>query len=563
MPSVVHLELVGKEKIGVKFDYNASLVAAIKRLQHRAWNPANKRWDVHVAHLDDIIGIFGIDRAGVPAEILSAYENKYSGPRKLHVRLGILHGKLEGIGAPIGAIDEETSFYLPGYKFSDKFKQGRWDGKRHLFERKSQRFPAGLWPRIQAVLDKHRIDYELHAEKVKSGSKLKFGDALAELRDYQKKTVTEAAKRGRGIIQIATGGGKTVVAAHLIRRLARPTFFFVHTRELLYQARGVFERELGVEIGQLGDGVIELRDVTVATLQTSARAFGFTVPRESDESDERGEERQTAIEARADEIKNAIENAGVVIFDECHHVPADTAYRLAFRTKAAAFRYGLSATPWRDDRHDLLLEAALGEPVCSITSTDLIQRQFLVRPHITMESAPPPRFVGRRPPYAEIYRAAIVENLARNRVIAARASEMAAQGLSVLILVAQVEHGRLLQNLLPEARFAYGSLETELRRQYIAELEQKLRPVLIATTLADEGLDVPTLGAVILAGGGKSATKAYQRIGRALRPAPGKEKALVIDFFDRVPYLDEHSMARLDLYRHEPAFEIETQGFGK
>ena len=41
--------------------------------------------------------------------------------------------------------------------------------------------------------------------------------------------------------------------------------------------------------------------------------------------------------------------------------------------------------------------------------------------------------------------------------------------------------------LLPEAQFAYGELDVDVRREYLADLERKLRPVLIATTLADEG----------------------------------------------------------------------------
>ena len=84
---------------------------------------------------------------------------------------------------------------------------------------------------------------------------------------------------------------------------------------------------------------------------------------------------------------------------------------------------------------------------------------------------------------------------------------------------------------------------------------------LIATTLADEGLDIPSLDCLILAGGGKSATRAYQRIGRALRPAPDKEEAAILDFFDRAPYLQEHSLERLRLYRHEPAFDVRTRGW--
>lgn len=107
----------------------------------------------------------------------------------------------------------------------------------------------------------------------------------------------------------------------------------------------------------------------------------------------------------------------------------------------------------------------------------------------------------------------------------------------------------------------HGQIETAVRREWLDDLERKLRPVLVATTLADEGLDLPSLDGLILAGGGKSPTRAYQRIGRALRPAPGKAGAEVLDFFDPAPYLEDHSLARLALYRHEPAFDVETRGF--
>ena len=97
--------------------------------------------------------------------------------------------------------------------------------------------------------------------------------------------------------------------------------------------------------------------------------------------------------------------------------------------------------------------------------------------------------------------------------------------------------------------------------------ESSVRSVLVfpgdpsMARLADEGLDIPSLRAVVLASGGKSETRALQRVGRALRTAPGKTEAIVVDFFDNAPYLKEHSMARLELFRNEPTFRVETVGF--
>jgi superfamily II DNA or RNA helicase len=59
-----------------------------------------------------------------------------------------------------------------------------------------------------------------------------------------------------------------------------------------------------------------------------------------------------------------------------------------------------------------------------------------------------------------------------------------------------------------------------------------------------------------LAGAGKSMVKIPQRIGRVLRTYPGKENAVVIDFYDNCTYLLGHSQKRLKIYKKEPEFTI-------
>ncbi|MBI1784408.1 DEAD/DEAH box helicase [Candidatus Sumerlaeota bacterium] len=567
--SNVFIEPLKKDRIGLTFDYNADLVSKLRLLANRKWNPGQKRWEVHLAHLNEIRNIFGLSESDFPPEIIERFKAQWENAR-LKLSFDTLHGQFSGAGLPgdvLEEIDFETSFPLPGYKFSPKFKSGQWDGKRHLFDRKSMKFPAGLWPRIRQILDRRGVVYDLlAAPEVTRGAEACSAriSCATPLRPYQTKALQDALNAGRGILQIATGGGKTLLAAHLVAHFNLPTFFFVHTKDLLHQTAAVFEKEFGTPIGRLGDGRAEIETINVATIQTAARILGITVGRESSSADSEeegeGKESPTRVKDKA-KVAAAIEDAGLVIFDECHHVPADTFYKIAFQTPKAHHRYGLSATPWRDDGHDLLLEAALGPKICAVTCSDLIALNFLVPPKIIMERAPTERFNWRGLAYADFYKRAIVENLSRNRVIAAQARRWAEEGRSILILVSQVEHGRRLLELLPEGQFAYGNLDSDTRRRLLDDLERKLHPILIATTLADEGIDIPELECLILAGGGKSDTKAYQRIGRALRKAGKKTIAYVMDFLDTVPYLDEHSAARLKLYRQEPAFQIETRGF--
>lgn len=79
---------------------------------------------------------------------------------------------------------------------------------------------------------------------------------------------------------------------------------------------------------------------------------------------------------------------------------------------------------------------------------------------------------------------------------------------------------------------------------------------LVASTIADEGLDLPILDTLILAGGGKSSTRAFQRVGRVLRLHENKEKAVVFDFIDYTPMLRRHSRERQKYYEREPLWDI-------
>jgi superfamily II DNA or RNA helicase len=79
---------------------------------------------------------------------------------------------------------------------------------------------------------------------------------------------------------------------------------------------------------------------------------------------------------------------------------------------------------------------------------------------------------------------------------------------------------------------------------------------IIASSIFDEGVDVRPLSALILAGSGKSQTRALQRIGRVIRSYEGKKDAIIIDFFDDIKYMRKHSQARRKMYKTEPKFEI-------
>ena len=81
--------------------------------------------------------------------------------------------------------------------------------------------------------------------------------------------------------------------------------------------------------------------------------------------------------------------------------------------------------------------------------------------------------------------------------------------------------------------------------------------ITISSVIFDEGIDVRPLDTLILAGGGKSSTRALQRIGRILRPCENKSEAIAVDFMDNCKYMQAHSSKRANIYKTEEEFNIE------
>ena len=172
--------------------------------------------------------------------------------------------------------------------------------------------------------------------------------------------------------------------------------------------------------------------------------------------------------------------------------------------------------------------------------------------------------------YQDIYKKAIVENTDRNKIVCKIAYNMFIRNKHVLILYKNIAHGETLRDMMEKRLNAKATPITVVHPVTGKEQTIRVKPVellsgnddtlkrvavfeavkrgicrcLIASTIADEGLDLPILDTLILAGGGKSSTRAFQRVGRVLRLHEGKTKAIVFDFTDYTPMLRRHSRNR-------------------
>tara|TARA_Y100000034_G_scaffold125684_2_gene175752 strand:+ start:4997 stop:6493 length:1497 start_codon:yes stop_codon:yes gene_type:complete len=457
-----------------------------------------------------------------------------------------------------------------------------WDGVRRLFDKANLSFPVGLITNVRAIIISHHRSRGEHADVVVVDNRPKapvlpatrIPDMSSDLtpRPYQDWAKGIIMEEGSGLVQLPTGSGKTEVIASIIAGRKTPTIVYVHTRDLLYQMKERLERRLpGLKCGQIGDGVCEPGDVTVCMVQTVAsvtesikRPKYLDISKMRDDTDlesklrDYDKKNKAYFMERLTLILQTLQGAGLIIYDESHHVPASTHVRTAILSRNARYRLGFSATQYRNDGAEMDIYGCLGPKIVSLDASDLIP-EYLVPPTITFIEVPPMKFKSTAP-YQTVYSEYVVHSEERNEMIAKQAWVLTEEGHKTIILVNRVAHGdeimKKLVHLGVHARFIKGELDSETRHEILDQMRSGLIDVMVGTTLADEGLDIPIADSLILAGAGKSQVKTMQRVGRVLRLYPGKENAIVIDFWDRCKYLRRHSKIRHNLYMKEKAWKV-------
>lgn len=469
---------------------------------------------------------------------------------------------------------EKCSFKPEGSDYMANFyskKKGiKWDGARKLFNIQTRRFPVGLLSLVTNTLHDMglNVQYISKRDMARTIGYVPYEMANFEHRDYQERAVRASVANGNGIIKAATGSGKTTIAARTIFAFQSPAVFIVHTRDLLYQTIESFSRMFPKEkIGQIGDGVFNFQNITVATMQSLAIIGGVKYESCKYDEDNTSAKEDKKFWAR-EEIKKKFaeykDNVAVVMFDEVQLISSQTAFGTRFLFDKANYAFGYSASPWRDDGSDLMIEAAFGPRICDITASELIDLGYLVQPHIIVKQVRNNIYKGKT--YSEIYQSAIVDNALRNIQVVTDAWNEFKIGRNTLVLVTRIAHGEILENAFRSmnipATFISGRSKMADRKRVIQEMRDGKKQIVIASTIADVGLDVPRLESIIEAGAGKSSVTALQRLGRVMRPFPGKATCQFITYRDTAPFLRDQIGNKLTIWRTEPKFIIEDETNG-
>lgn len=361
----------------------------------------------------------------------------------------------------------------------------------------------------------------------------------------------------RGIIQMPTGSGKTMTAACLLWMLEVPrTLVLCDRLDLLHQTHEELSRVLGDQRVNLLRGGSTRGDVVVSTVQTL----------------------NSRIKKKDKTTLKWLKGVRVLIVDECHKL-GEGIYNNVQKRVPAYIRLGLSATPLtRGDTGDVHLVGATGELVYQIKTEDLIKKGLLARPTVYLCRIDHPalvfeKIVGemdeekRRRKAAKRFRKAymkgIVTNTHRNEQVVSLALAAMSRKRPTLILVKLLKHGKIIQSMFEEQLidippYLHGSDKVDVRRDAVKRFKAGEIPILIASTIFDEAVDIPNIETMILAGGGNSPIKGVQRIGRGMRPKKGGNTLEVYDFVDRThKLLLRNSLERARIYEAQ-GYEVKT-----
>jgi superfamily II DNA or RNA helicase len=360
--------------------------------------------------------------------------------------------------------------------------------------------------------------------------------ASLTLRAYQQQAVAAFERfGGRGVVALPTGSGKTRVACAAIARAAAGALVLVPTCALLEQWTKILEATFGGPIGVVGDGASRVEPVTVMTFESAFRKLDVHGHR-----------------------------FGLVVVDEAHHFGSG-ARAEALEMCTAPRRLGLTATPPEPgSRGSERLRELIGPVVFEIEVEALAGRDLapfeIVRIHLSLSSAERARYDRDIERFTELRRELLRMDPSADYLAIVRAIARTLGGADVL---AEMQRAARLAALPDAKRSAIRELVarhggeptlifTATTEDAYAVGEQELVPVITAETskaeraeilgafrarsvralasarVLNEGVDVPEASVAIIAAGALGAREHVQRIGRVLRPQPGK-RALVYE----------------------------------
>jgi superfamily II DNA or RNA helicase len=425
--------------------------------------------------------------------------------------------EIERSGLPptlLAALKHLASLHNPAFYEKERLRFSTWDTPRMIRcygeTLESLLLPRGLTEKAASVVAEAGSRLVIH-ESRPDPEQIEFAPTF-DLRKDQEAALLALSTHELGVLVAAPGAGKTVVACALIAYHRRPTLIIVDRKPLVEQWTERLATHLGLaakDIGQVGGGRNKTTGIVDIAMAQSL--------------------------ARREDLDEMSSHYGLVVVDECHHVPAVTFERCVRQIRARRW-LGLTATPYRRDGLQGLITMYcgpirywMGEKVD--VETDF-SRELLVH-RTNFEVSDDVTHIQ------DLFRA-LVDDEARTSAICDDVTAAAAKGRNCLILTQWTDHLSSIVSVLTARGIAplvlQGGMGKKARAKVMADLGEASRQgglVLVATgSFLGEGFDCPPLDTVFMAFPIAFRGRVVQYVGRILRPLDGKSSVEVYDYVD-------------------------------
>lgn len=385
---------------------------------------------------------------------------------------------------------------------------------------------------------------------------------------HQKEALAAWGKAGgRGVVVLPTGGGKTFLAHLAMAHVATTTLIVVPTLDLMHQWYGEIKENIkGAEVGLLGGGSRDYSPILIATYHSAS--------------------------VHSVVLGNCY---GLLIFDECHHLPTDF-FRNIAEDSIAPYRLGLTATPERTDGNHKELERLVGKIVYRKTPKQLsgktlaeyevvtikvrlsdeekqcyhqaikVRNEFLKRHNIPLRNLEGwQMFVKISSSSVEGRRAMLAHRMAKEIALGTEAkirvlAELLARHYPDKILI--FTHDNATVYLISQ-RFLIPAITHQTpvkeRHEILTAYRQGTYKIVVASHVLNEGIDVPSAKIAIILSGTGSTREYTQRLGRILRRDNHEQKLAILYEIIAENTLEEITSARrkegLDFSASPPTFK--------
>ncbi len=416
---------------------------------------------------------------------------------------------------------QEYSFYVKGFKFMPKYKMGVWDGKVKFFNRtgKTSIFliddflksfqSIGIDIDEVEVID-NREDWSHIVDDIDLIDETLFSDyemggKPITLRDYQVEAVNSSITNGNGIVELSTGGGKTLYIAAMAKQYSQfgRVVIIVPSIDLVIQTAENTLKKCGIDAGMWYQGAKVEKDVIVATWQS------------------------------LDNARELLTDAVMVMVDECHTAGAKVLSELLItHGNHIPFRFGCTGTipDYRLDK--IRLKSLFGETIFKLTSYELRKSGTLANVFIEQFTMNDPQYQTNDDEdmnWNEVV-THYHELPGRKEKIAALINDIREEYGNTLVIVPRTKMVDDYASMIDGAMVVDGRVPIKKRGEIFKQMDEGDDQTLVATYgVASTGIDIPRLFAVVMIEPGKSFTRVVQTIGRGLRKSHDKNSVYVAD----------------------------------